>query len=102
MIWETVLWPYPSWHFWTKRNNPEIWFFILGHFGCVYRALYRKPGEKGEMLVAVKTLHSKFFYFSQVLIILQDYLNTNFFLRNLIKAQLAGAVEYADCISAEG
>lgn len=28
-----------------------------GHFGCVYRALYYKPGEKGAMLVAVKTLH---------------------------------------------
>lgn len=28
-----------------------------GHFGRVYRALYRKPGEKGEMCVAVKTLH---------------------------------------------
>lgn len=35
------------------------YFFILGHFGRVYRALYRKPGEKGEMCVAVKTLHSK-------------------------------------------
>ncbi|CAI9717985.1 hepatocyte growth factor receptor-like [Octopus vulgaris] len=28
-----------------------------GHFGCVHRAFLFKPGEKGESLVAVKTLH---------------------------------------------
>ena len=30
---------------------------ISGHFGCVYKGYLQTPGEKGEQIVAAKTLH---------------------------------------------
>ena len=38
----------------------EMFFFISGHFGCVYRGYLDIPNVKGSTLVAVKTLHRKF------------------------------------------
>ena len=34
---------------------------ISGHFGCVYKGYLQTPGEKGEQIVAAKTLHRKNF-----------------------------------------
>jgi len=33
---------------------------ITGHFGAVYRAFLTVPDEKGDLMVAVKTLHRKY------------------------------------------
>ena len=41
------------------HRKESVKLIISGHFGCVYKGYLQTPGEKGEQIVAAKTLHRK-------------------------------------------